>query len=107
MINKTIFLTVGILFVIIMIAGCEEQNLSDTNLSPKKTRIIAVENMRLKEQLQKRDVIIENQKAQFAKQKEQLKKCKDENKALKTTSHKEIESLILDALRNPTKETTK
>jgi len=53
---------------IILIAGCEGENLSDTKSNIEKSRLIAIENIQLKEQLEQRDKEIERQK-------ELLEKC--------------------------------
>lgn len=49
--------------VIVLIAGCEEQNLAGT----KKCRLLAAENIQLKKQLDERDKEIESQKEQLEK----------------------------------------
>ena len=54
-IQKAFILTI-ILGVTMSIAGCEEQNLSDT----RKSRLIAVENVQLKKQLKQYEAGIEN-----------------------------------------------
>jgi len=65
---------------IILIAGCEGENLSDTKSNIKKSRLIAVENIQLKKEV--------------AKQKELLDKCLREKKALQEKPQEEGESLI-------------
>jgi len=62
--------------VIILIIGCEEQNLAGT----KKCRLLAAENIQLKTQLDERDKKIE-------KQKEQLEKYQQEKQTLKEATY--------------------
>ena len=73
--RKSIALTVGTI-VIMLAAGCEEQNLSNV----KKHRLIATENIQLKKQLQQRDAEIEKQKPlcdkKIERQKKLLEKCR-------------------------------
>lgn len=96
---------IGFIFVIMLIAGCEEQSISQTTPSSKKLRLIAVENMRLKEQLIKRDTAIENLKGDVVKQKELLSKCEDKNKALSLRNQKKMQSFFLKALQRQAEKT--
>ena len=96
-------LAVGIT-VIMLIAGCEEQNLSNT----KKHRLIAAENIRLKKELEQygekigkqkklHDVEIKKQKnlhdREIKKQKELLAKCLQEKRALREKPQEEDDGL--------------
>lgn len=85
--QKAFVLAVGIV-AIALIAGCEEeQNLSSTKSAVKKHQIIAAENMRLKEELERRDKEIE-------KQKELLEKCLEEKNAWKVKAQKNIQKQV-------------
>ncbi|MBA7676101.1 hypothetical protein ES703_84342 [subsurface metagenome] len=63
---------------IILIAGCEGENLSDTKSNIEKSRLIAVENIQLKKEV--------------AKQKKLLDKCLRKKKALQEKPQEEGES---------------
>ena len=81
--RKEIILAVGGCLIVMMVAGCEEQNLS----AAKKGRLAAYENKHLKEQLAQQEKKSEEQKAQQEKKfEEQLaqqeKKIKEQNKLL-------------------------
>ncbi|MCK4753522.1 MAG: hypothetical protein KAS75_08740 [Planctomycetes bacterium] len=86
---KTIMLIVGIV-IITSIAGCEEESLSNT----RKGRLVAVENMQLKEQLKQCEMEIEEQKKLHAKEIESqialLEKCEDIKSALEKRTQKNI-----------------
>jgi len=57
-VRKIVVLLCVVSFAITLLAGCEEQGLADT----RKTRLIAVENLQLKEQLKQCSQTIEQQK---------------------------------------------
>ena len=69
--QKAIVLAVGVVFVIMLIAGCEEQSVSSSRMS----KLIAAENIELKEEIKQRDAAIEEQK-------KQLEKCQQENQII-------------------------
>lgn len=79
---KALAVITGVVFMI-SIAGCEDEQQIPT---AKKNRLIAAENMQLKQQLQQRKVEIEKLKGQHAAetqmQKEVLEKCQQEKKVL-------------------------
>jgi hypothetical protein len=74
MLNKGFVLAVGI--VIALIAGCGEQQLP----SEKKSRLIAVENAKLKKEIAQRDLELENLKGRHTRdveqREQQLAKCR-------------------------------
>jgi len=79
---QTVFvLGAGIVFIM-SIAGCEEQNLSDT----KKSRLIAAENMELKKQLELSDKELDN--------------CLQEKKAIEEKAQKDLEELATISLQD-------
>lgn len=75
--TRKVFVLVTIA-VFILIAGCDQQNQSNT----RKSRLVAVENLKLKEQLQQRD-------NQIKRKEELLKQCWQEKKALQNQLGKE------------------
>ena len=82
--KKTLVLAVGIALVIMLIAGCEEeQRISST----KRSRLIAQENMQLKKDLDNRNRKIE-------KQKELLDECMQEKKVLQKESKRNIQEQV-------------
>jgi hypothetical protein len=89
--RKTYLLAVGIAVGIILITGCQEQNLPDAAPSEKMSRLIAAENIDLKKQ-------IEQQRTAHARemQKKQklLDKCLADKKALEKRTKKEIERQV-------------
>jgi len=78
---RTFVLAIGII-VVMLSAGCEEEQLKGN----QKARVIAAENMQMKNLLQQRDSEIEKlkeqHKSELKKQEELLAKCKDEKQAL-------------------------
>jgi len=92
-VQTTLVLTIGIVFVITLLAGCQEQSISDT----RKSRLIADENKQLKQQLARRDREIE-------KQKELLEKCLEEKKNLKTMLQGQVKNLMEGALEKVSRE---
>jgi len=67
----TIVLAVGTVFVIMLIAGCEEQNLQNT----KRSRLVANENRLLKKQLKQTE--------------KKLEQCLQEKKSMQEKAHED------------------
>ena len=90
--QKVVILTIGV--VIMLIAGCSEQEMSKSDV--KRSRLIAIENRQLKEQLEQRGKQIEEQK-------ELLAKCLQEKKALEEYPQKDtrawLDSLLEGVVR--------
>lgn len=87
--------------VIMLIAGCEEQQLQNA----KKSRLIAAENMQLKKELERLSSDIEELKKlhgkEIEKQQEQLAKCQEEKETWKEKSRQNIRNQVnsvLDAI---------
>ena len=80
--------------VIVLIIGCQEQELP----SAKKSRLIAAENMQLKKELQQRSKEIEGLKElhdrEIQKQEKLLAKCLDEKETWKEKSRQNIRSQV-------------
>jgi predicted nuclease with TOPRIM domain len=95
--QKMLVVTVGIVLGIMLFAGCEEeeQNSSNTTSDAKRSRLIAIENRQLKQQ-------IEELKKAHAKeikgQKELLGKCEREKVALEEISSKGVDGYMKDIL---------
>ena len=85
--KKTVYKIVVLLcaasFAITLLAGCEEQGLADT----RKTRLIAVENLQLKEQLKQSNQTIQQQK-------EELEECQKEKTFWKKHSQEGSQDLM-------------
>jgi len=94
-IQRVFVLAVGIV-VIMLIAGCEEQNVSST----KKSRTITDENIQLKEELERcgREV---------KKQKELLEECFREKKLAEERADKGVEDMMNSILKDILKENRK
>lgn len=84
-VQKTLVLAVSIL-AIILIAGCEEQNFSNT----KKHRLIAIENTRLKAEITQLKKELELRDEKIQEQEELLEKNRQEKKYLRTKAAEEL-----------------
>ena len=106
---KTLVLAVGIIVGFMLIAGCEEEeNLSntkpDTEPNTKRSRLIAIENAQLKEQIEK----LKNLHAgKMERQKKLLDNCLREKGTLQEMSNKGIENFMQDILGPIVEENTK
>ena len=98
--RKKVVLVVGIVFVIMLVAGCEEQNISNTKSNTKKSRLVAAENGQLKKQLEQRDREIEKQKGL-------LNKCLKEKKVLEEQSQQNAQVLVDELFKSFGEENTK
>lgn len=91
--KRTIVLAVGIVFVVMLITGCEEE-LSNV----KRHRLIAVENTQLKKQLAQLEVEIERQKklhnTEIEKQKKLLERCEGAKKVIEEQSAEDAGDLF-------------
>ncbi len=97
---KTLVLAVGIVVGIMLFAGCEEEENSsdtkpDTKPNTRRSRLIAVENVQLKKQIEKLKKV---HAKEIKRQEEQLDKCLQEKKALEELSDKGVESYMQDIL---------
>jgi len=116
---KTLVLAVGIIFSIMLIAGCEEEEkISDTMTETpdaKRSRLIAVENVQLKQQIEE----LKDQHArELQRQKElndkerqrqqrQLDSCLQEKKIQDEISNKGIENYMQNIVGPISEENTK
>jgi len=106
---KTLVLAVGIIVGFMLIAGCEEEeNLSntkpDTEPNTKRSRLIAIENAQLKEQIEK----LKNLHAgEMERQKKLLDNCLREKGTLQEMSNKGVEDFMQNILGPLAEENTK
>jgi len=88
------FVLVVSVVVVMLIAGCEEQQLP----SAKKSRLIAAENMQLKKELERYSKEIEGLKElhdrEIEKQEKLLAKCLDEKETWKEKSRQNIRNQV-------------
>lgn len=90
--RKTLILLCGVVFVIMLFAGCEEQSTSDT----RQSRLIAIENTQLTE-------LLDKSQAELDKRRQLLKQCQQE-KTLEVKKAKDnAESLIAFVMEQNTK----
>lgn len=82
-IQTGVFFAIGIVLVVMLAAGCEEQSLTST----RKSKLIANENRQLKEQLVRRDRKIESLRNQF-------QECLKEKKYFEEDAQKKMEEMI-------------
>jgi len=88
------FVLVVSVVVVMLIAGCQEQQLP----SEKKSRLIAAENMQLKKELERRSKEIEGLKElhdrEIQKQEKLLAKCLEEKETWKEKSRQNIRNQV-------------
>ena len=93
-VRKGFVLVVSVVVVIMLIAGCEEQQLP----SAKKSRLIAAENMQLEKELERRSEDIERLKElhdrEIQKQEKLLAKCLEEKETWKEKSRQNIRNQV-------------
>jgi len=116
---KTLVLAVGIIFSIMLIAGCEEEEkISDTMTETpdaKRSRLIAVENVQLKQQIEElKDQharALQRQKElndkERQRQQRQLDSCLQEKKIQDEISNKGIENYMQNIVGPISEENTK
>jgi cell division protein FtsB len=108
-VSRMLLLAVGVVFGIMLITGCEEEeNLSDTQSdttpNSKRSRLIAVENVQLKAQIEKLKKL---HSSEMEKQKKLLDNCLREKGTLEEMSKKGIEDFMQDILGPLSEENTK
>jgi phage shock protein A len=83
--QKQLALTIAIVFVLMLIAGCEEQNKNQpqTNVDVKQARLLVSENMQLQKQLTQSQDELKKSVAEAAKCSADIAKCSDELTAQK------------------------
>ena len=75
--QKQLALTIAIVFVLMLIAGCEEQNKNQpqTNVEVKQARLLVSENVQLQKQLTQSQDELKKSVAETAKYSDELAKC--------------------------------
>ncbi|HUS73277.1 MAG TPA: hypothetical protein VMY06_09450 [Sedimentisphaerales bacterium] len=103
---KMLVVAVGIVFGIMLFAGCEEEekNSSNTTSDTKRSRLIAIENVQLKKQIEE---LKKTHAKEIKRQKELLGKCEREKKNLEKLSSKGVDSYMNDLLRPLAEENAK
>lgn len=90
-VRKEFALAVGICLIAVLIAGCEEQNLS----TAKESKLIAYENKQLKEQMAQREKEFGEQIAQLEKKIEEqdrlLEECQQRKEVLEESFEDELD----------------
>lgn len=117
---KTLALAVSITFSIMLIGGCEEEEkisdtMTDAPPDAKRTRLIAVENVQLKKQIEKMTALhasqMERQKKLHTKELEGLQQrldtCLQEKEVLDEMSKKGVEEYMQNVLGPISEENTK
>ena len=93
-VRKGFVLVVSVVVVIMLIAGCQEQQLP----SAKKSRLIAAENMQLKKELERRSKDIKGLKElhdrEIEKQEKLLAKCLGEKETWREKSRQNIRNQV-------------
>jgi cell division protein FtsB len=108
-VSRMLLLTVGIVFGIMLITGCEEEgNLSDTQsnttANSKRSRLIVIENAQLKAQIEELKKL---HSSEIEKQKKLLDNCMREKKALDEMSKKGVDNYMQNILGPLAEENTK
>jgi hypothetical protein len=115
-VSKIFVLAVGVVLSAMLFAGCEEeQNLSDATPDVKQSRLIAVENTRLKKQIEQMKIQhaseLQKQKERNDKerqrQQKQLDSCLRAKDAMGEMSKKGVESYMQDIVGPLTDENAK
>ena len=106
---KTLVAAVSIVFGIMLIAGCEEEeNLSNTKPdaepNAKRSRLIAIENVQLKAQIEELKKL---HSSEMERQKKLLDKCLREKENLTKLSSEGVESYMQNILGPLAEENTK
>ena len=94
---KMLVVAVGFVFVIMLFAGCEEeeQNSSNTTSDAKRSRLISIENRQLKQQIEE---LKKTHAKEIKRQNELLGRCEREKKNLEKLSSKGVDSYMKDIL---------
>ena len=119
-VSKMLVLSVGIVLVTMLFAGCEEEEkISDTQLDitpdAKRSRLIAVENAQLKQQIEKLKALhareLQKQKElndkEMQRQQKQLDSCLRAQVTMEDISKNGIESYMQDIVGPMTEENAK
>ncbi len=119
-VSKMLVLAIGIVFGLMLFAGCEEEEkisdtMTDTTPDAKRSRLIAVENAQLKQQIEKLKDLhageLQRQKELNDKERQKLQRqldsCLREKAAMDEISKKGVESYMQDIVGPLTDENAK
>jgi len=89
--RKQLALTIAIVFVLMLIAGCEEQNKNQpqTNVDVKQARLLVSENMQLQKQLAQSQDELKKRDADLTEQQKLLEECLKQNDVPQAEMEKE------------------
>ena len=90
--RKAFVLTAGVV-LLMLVAGCEEQNKPEAQSPTRKDRLVAAENIQLKKDLEQRDEEIKRQKAL-------LDKYMEENRALRENAQENTQKLLGEIMKS-------
>ncbi|MHC4482627.1 MAG: hypothetical protein ACYSW4_03670 [Planctomycetota bacterium] len=94
--RKTLLSAVGVAFIIMLIAGCEEeQKVEDTPTTIKMSRIVAVQNAELRKEIKR---LKQQHQRELKKQQGLLGKCQESKKELEKLSTKGVKNYMDDVL---------
>ena len=95
--HKTLIVAVGFMFGFMLIAGCEEEenNASASTSDAKRSRLIAIENAQLKQQIEEMKIA---RAKEIKRQKELLGRCEKEKAAREEMSSKGVEEYMKDLI---------
>ena len=93
--QKQLVLTITIVFVIMLIAGCEEQNKNQpqTNVEVKQARLLVSENVQLQKQLTQCQDELKKRDANIAAQRKLLDECKKQQAVTPAEMEKEQDNI--------------
>ena len=93
--KKALVLVVGVIVAVMLFAGCEEENRSDTKTSTTRSRFIANENRQLKEKIKESK---RQHKREIKRWENLLAKCQKEKKDLEELSSKGFDKYMENIL---------
>ena len=98
--QKQLTLTLAIVFVLMLIAGCEEQNKNQpqTNVDVKQARLLVSENIQLQKQLTQSQDEIKKRDADIATQQKLLEECLKQNDVPRAEMEKELNEKVNSVL---------
>ena len=99
-VSRMLLLAVGVVFGIMLITGCEDEEnssnaQSNTTPNSKRSRLVAVENAQLKAQIEE---LTKLHSSEMEQQKKLLDNCLREKKSLEDVSKKGVDSYMKDFL---------
>ena len=98
--RKQLALTLAVVFVLMLIAGCEEQNKNQpqTNVDVKQARLLVSENIQLQKQLTQSQDELKKRDADLAAQQKLLEECKKQHEVAQAEIDKELNEKVNSVL---------